>query len=83
MRDPTAFAALRVIRVPITGAQRVPFPAAAALADRLLAAGCVRFGQFTLKSGLRSPIYLDLRQLISDPALLAQVGAAYTGCCAG
>ena len=53
-------------------------PAAAALADRLLDARCVRFGQFTLKSGLISPIYLDLRQLISDPALLAEVGAAYT-----
>lgn len=52
-------------------------PAAAALADRLLAAGCVRFGQFTLKSGLQSPIYLDLRQLISDPPLLAAVAAAY------
>ena len=53
-------------------------PAAAALADRLLDAGCVRFGEFTLKSGLQSPIYLDLRQLISDPALLGAVGAAYT-----
>jgi len=51
--------------------------AAAALADRLLDAGCVRFGQFTLKSGLQSPIYLDLRQIISDPALLAEVGDAY------
>ena len=52
-------------------------PAAAALADRLLDAGCVRFGQFTLKSGLVSPIYLDLRQLISDPSLLADAGNAY------
>ena len=52
-------------------------PAAAALADRLLEAGCVRFGQFTLKSGLISPIYLDLRQLISDPSLLAAAGSAY------
>ena len=47
------------------------------LADALLEAGCVRFGQFTLKSGLRSPIYLDLRQLISAPALLSQVASAY------
>ena len=52
-------------------------PAAAALADRLLDAGCVRFGQFTLKSGLVSPIYLDLRQLISDPSLLADASLAY------
>ena len=47
------------------------------LADGLLEAGCVKFGQFTLKSGLESPIYLDLRQLVSYPALLAQVAAAY------
>ncbi len=48
-----------------------------ALADALLEAGCVRFGQFTLKSGLRSPIYLDLRMLISAPELLARVASAY------
>jgi uridine monophosphate synthetase len=52
-------------------------PATATLADRLLEAGCVRFGQFTLKSGLISPIYLDLRQLISDPSLLADASSAY------
>ena len=52
-------------------------PPTAALADRLLDAGCVRFGQFTLKSGLQSPIYLDLRQLISDPSLLADASNTY------
>ncbi|GAB4500218.1 MAG: bifunctional orotidine-5'-phosphate decarboxylase/orotate phosphoribosyltransferase [Anaerolineales bacterium] len=50
---------------------------ASALADALLEAGCIKFGQFTLKSGLISPIYLDLRQLVSHPQLLMQVGAAY------
>ncbi len=49
----------------------------AALADGLLEAGCIKFGEFTLKSGLKSPIYLDLRQIISYPKLLAKVGAAY------
>ncbi len=48
------------------------------LAEGLLKAGCVQFGSFTLKSGLQSPIYLDLRRLVSNPALLAEVGAAYS-----
>jgi uridine monophosphate synthetase len=47
------------------------------LADALLEAGCVRFGNFTLKSGLLSPIYIDLRRLIDSPMLLAQVAGAY------
>jgi uridine monophosphate synthetase len=47
------------------------------LADALLEAGCIKFGDFTLKSGLQSPIYIDLRRIITYPKLLAQIGAAY------
>jgi uridine monophosphate synthetase len=47
------------------------------IADSLLEAGCIKFGQFTLKSGLVSPIYIDLRLLASFPDVLKQVTAAY------
>ncbi len=47
------------------------------LADGLLETGCIKFGTFTLKSGLTSPIYIDLRHLITYPRLLHQVGLAY------
>lgn len=52
-------------------------PHLASLADALLEAGCVKFGSFTLKSGLQSPIYIDLRQIITYPRLLGEVAQAY------
>ena len=46
------------------------------LPQQLFDAGCIKFGTFTLKSGLTSPVYIDLRLLASYPALLRDVARA-------
>ncbi len=51
----------------------------AQLADDLLRMGCVKFGEFKLKSGQGSPIYLDLRRLVGNPQALARTASAYLG----
>ncbi len=43
----------------------------------LFETGCIRFGQFTLASGATSPIYIDLRRLVSFPDLFSQAAEAY------
>ncbi len=46
------------------------------LYEKLFDAGCIKFGEFKLKSGIISPVYCDFRGLVSHPALLKEVGEA-------
>jgi len=47
--------------------------------NALFDSGCIQFGTFTLRTGLASPIRMDLQRLMSFPRLLHQVARAMAG----
>lgn len=73
-KDPRA--AAKQIRDDINSA-RFPDVSNLSLAKALVRSQCVRFGSFKLKSGRMSPIYLDLRRLVTYPDVLKLVARAY------
>ena len=56
--------------------ERSDIPDAAAVVQALLAAGAVRFGEFTLASGERSDVYIDVKRAWTDPGRLDLLGRA-------
>ncbi|MFB0534298.1 MAG: orotidine-5'-phosphate decarboxylase [Anaerolineae bacterium] len=70
-------AARSISHSPFPIPQSTNLPAAHHLALTLADIGCVRFGDFILRSGQRSPVYIDLRLLVSHPNVLRDVARAY------
>lgn len=75
-------AAINAERSPIRQGKKIPKPNTISqlqqtIASGLLDIGCIQFGEFTLKSGKISPVYIDLRRLVAHPEFLLQIARAY------
>ncbi len=75
-------AAINAERSRLRQGKKIPKPSTLSqhqqtIAAGLLDIGCIQFGEFTLKSGNISPVYIDLRRLIAHPEFLLQVARAY------
>ena len=54
----------------VTASEREPVPGHTEIVRTLLEAGAVRFGDFTLTSGEKSDIYIDVKRAWTDPVHL-------------
>jgi uridine monophosphate synthetase len=72
-RDAAAAGAGSAPASPAAGAD----PLKRRLLDGLIDGECFKTGSFTLKSGETSPFYIDLRRVMSFPALMKDAGRAY------
>jgi uridine monophosphate synthetase len=63
----------------ILGSVRPVPPRRPGIASDLHDSGCVRFGEFTLRSGTVSPVYVDLRRLVGHPDVMERMANAYLG----
>ncbi len=64
---------------PDESAERARLARVREVARVLFESQCVRFGSFTLKSGKESPVYVDLRRLVTFPRALGFVADVLAG----
>jgi len=68
---------IRLVQVKVKSQAKVVLSKKSDLVVAVFTTGCIKFGSFTLASGQQSPIYIDLRRIISFPGLFRKVAQAY------